>query len=113
MPCPAASRRDSVNSTHSQVHCLRRLPLFVATGHDMTYAHRKGQHQVANVPFTSSVRCASSNVAHQCSGGKPMTSGDGDSKHLSPLSIPRMFGDVPPFMGVDHTPSLAGVTADA
>jgi len=42
-----------------------------------------------------------------------MTSGDGDSKHLSPLSIPRMFGDVPPFMGVDHTPSLAGVTADA
>src|SRR5215213_5789723 len=42
-----------------------------------------------------------------------MSGGDGDSKHLSPLSIPRMFGDVPPFMGVDHTPSLAGVTADA
>lgn len=38
---------------------------------------------------------------------------NGDSKHLSPMSIPRMFGDVPPFMGVDHAPNLTGVHADA
>ena len=41
------------------------------------------------------------------------SSQSGDSKHLSPMTVPRMFGDVPPFMAVDHTPNLAGITADA
>ena len=33
--------------------------------------------------------------------------------HCRPLTYPKMFGDVPPFMGVDHAPDLTGVTADA
>src|SRR5690606_31086951 len=32
---------------------------------------------------------------------------------LSPVDVPRMWGDVPPFMAVEHVPDLTGCEADA
>ena len=36
-----------------------------------------------------------------------------ETKVLSPGTVPKMYGDVPQFMAVEHVKTLKGVTADA
>jgi len=36
-----------------------------------------------------------------------------DAEHISPIGVPRIYGDVPPFMAVSHVSALEGIEADA
>ncbi len=32
---------------------------------------------------------------------------------ISPVNVPKIFGDVPAFMGIDYDPNLKNIKADA